>query len=60
MAFASYASYAISTKALAIPEWWLLVPLPLAFGLLSLEVLFRMRRLAQGQRGPREDAVSAA
>jgi len=47
-------------KVLAIPEWWLLAPLPATFLLLAIEVLFRMRRLWQGERGPRTDAVSAA
>jgi TRAP-type C4-dicarboxylate transport system permease small subunit len=39
------------------PEWWLLVPLPIAFVLLAIEVLFRMDRLARGKRAPREDAA---
>lgn len=47
-------------KVLAIPEWWLLAPLPATFLLLAVEVLFRMHRLWQGERGPRTDAVSAA
>jgi len=32
----------------------------IAFALLSIEMFFRMRRLMHGERGPREDAVSAA
>jgi hypothetical protein len=43
-----------------VPEWWLLAPLPAAFMLLAVEVLFRMQRLYAGERGPRSDAVSAA
>ncbi len=57
--FASWSSGALSIKTLVTPEWWLLAPLPLAFALLAVEVLFRMRRLAHAERGPREDAVSA-
>jgi TRAP-type C4-dicarboxylate transport system permease small subunit len=59
MTIASYTSGALSVKALITPEWWLLAPLPVAFALLAIEMLFRMRRLAQGERGPRADAVSA-
>ena len=47
-------------RRMVTPEWWLLAPLPVAFALLAIEMLFRMRRLMQGERGPREDAVSAA
>lgn len=57
---ASYASGAISIKTLVMPEWWLLVPLPLAFVLLAVEFVFRMHRLATGPRAPRSDAVSAS
>ena len=57
--YASYSSGALSIKTMVTPEWWLLAPLPIAFALLAVEVLFRMRRLAHAERGPREDAVSA-
>lgn len=60
MTLASYTSGAMTIKTLVTPEWWLLAPLPVAFALLSIEMLFRMRRLLHGERGPREDAVSAA
>jgi TRAP-type transport system small permease protein len=46
-------------KVLSVPEWWLLAPLPAAFILLAIEVLFRMQRLYAGERGPRSDAVTA-
>ena len=57
---ASYTAGAISIKTLVTPEWWLLVPLPIAFLLFAIEFLFRMHRLAQGERAPRTDAVSAS
>ena len=57
---ASYLSNAISIKTLVIPEWWLLVPMPLAFVAVSIEFLFRMQRLAKGIRAPRSDAVSVS
>ena len=57
-AAASYGAGSVSIKTLVTPEWWLLSVLPLAFLALSLEMLFRMRRLALGERAPRDDAVS--
>jgi TRAP-type C4-dicarboxylate transport system permease small subunit len=59
-ALASRSAGALTIKTLVTPEWWMLVPLPLAFLLLSIEVMFRMRRLQAGPRAPRDDAVSAA
>jgi TRAP-type C4-dicarboxylate transport system permease small subunit len=59
-AWYSYAQGSISIKTLVMPEWWVLAPLPVAFALLAIEVLFRMRRLALGTKAPREDAVSAS
>ena len=56
---ASHASGSLTIKTLITPEWWMLAPLPAAFALLAIEVLFRMRRLYQGERAPRDDAVSA-
>ncbi len=60
MTLASYTSASMSVKTLVTPEWWLLAPRPVAFALLGIEMLFRMRRLRYGEKGPREDAVSAA
>lgn len=60
IAAASWSTGALSIKTLVTPEWWLLAPLPVAFALLAVEFLFRMHRLAMGERGPRDDAVSAA
>ena len=58
-AAASFKSGSITIKTLATPEWWSLAPLPVAFLLLFIEVLFRMRRLYTGERAPRQEAVSA-
>lgn len=60
MTWASYKSGAMTIKTLITPEWWLLAPLPAAFTLLGVEMLFRMRRLLHAERGPRDDAVTAA
>lgn len=57
---ASKAAGALSIKTLVMPEWWTLAPMPLAFGLLSVEMVFRMLRLWRAERAPRRDAVSAA
>ena len=56
----SHAIGGMVVKVLSVPEWWLLAPLPVAFVLLAVEVLFRMQRLFAGEPGPRSDAVTAA
>jgi TRAP-type C4-dicarboxylate transport system permease small subunit len=57
-ALASFRAGSLSIKTLVTPEWWLLMPLPIAFLLLAVEMGFRMRRLYLGARAPRDDAVS--
>src|SRR5260221_229853 len=57
-ALASFNAGSVSIKTLVTPEWWLLSALPVAFLALSVEMVFRMRRLALGPRAPRDDAVS--
>lgn len=59
-AWASYTEGAVNIKTLVTPEWWSLAPLPVVFVLLAIEMLFRMGRLHAAERGPRQDAVSAA
>lgn len=56
---ASHAGGSLSIKTLVMPEWWILAPLPVAFVLLAVEMLFRMQRLSSGERAPRDDAVTA-
>ena len=58
--WSSYTSGAVNIKTLVTPEWWSLLPLPVAFVLLAIEMVFRMVRLQRGERAPRQDAVSAA
>ncbi len=58
-AYASYSSGMLTIKTLVTPEWWSLAPLPLTFLLLAIEILFRMRRLAEGPQAPRDDAMPA-
>jgi TRAP-type C4-dicarboxylate transport system permease small subunit len=57
-AIASWAAGSLSIKTLITPEWWLLSALPVAFLALTIEMLFRMRRLWLAPRAPRDDAVS--
>jgi len=57
-ALASWQAGSMSIKTLITPEWWLLCVLPVAFLALTIEMLFRMRRLYLGPRAPRDDAVS--
>lgn len=57
---ASHAQENVVMKTLAFPEWWIFVPLPATFLLLAIEFVFRMYRLAQGRRVPREEATSVA
>ncbi len=59
-AWESFSQGSITIKTLVLPEWWTLGPLPVAFALLAVEVLFRMRRLWLGARAPRDDMVSAS
>jgi TRAP-type C4-dicarboxylate transport system permease small subunit len=59
-AWASYTEGALNIKTLVTPEWWSLAPLPVVFVLLAIEMVFRMLRLHAAERGPRQDAVSAA
>ena len=59
-AWASYREGAVNIKTLVTPEWWSLAPLPIVFVLLAIEMVFRMGRLHAAERGPRQDAVSAA
>jgi TRAP-type C4-dicarboxylate transport system permease small subunit len=57
--YASYSSGMMTINTLVTPEWWSLAPLPVAFLLLAVEVLFRMQRLAGGPQTPRDDAMPA-
>jgi TRAP-type transport system small permease protein len=47
----------ITIKNLFFPEWWILVPMPVAFALLAIEFVFRFQRLI-GDRNRRSEATS--
>lgn len=50
----------MTIKNLVFPEWWTLAPLPLFFGLIALEFVFRLHRLLTGERAKRSDAISVS
>lgn len=50
----------MTIKNLVFPEWWTLAPLPLFFGLIALEFVFRLHRLLTGARAKRADAISVS
>jgi TRAP-type C4-dicarboxylate transport system permease small subunit len=50
----------ITIKNLVFPEWWLLAPLPITFALIAIEFVFRLQRLASGERGRRLEATSVS
>jgi TRAP-type C4-dicarboxylate transport system permease small subunit len=56
----SAGSDAMLIKTVVYPEWWILVPLPCVFALLSLEAIFRLRNLLNGPRQPRDEQVSVS
>jgi TRAP-type C4-dicarboxylate transport system permease small subunit len=56
----SVASNAMLIKTVVYPEWWILVPLPCVFALLSLEAIFRLRNHLNGPRQPRNEQVSVS
>jgi TRAP-type C4-dicarboxylate transport system permease small subunit len=60
MAADSHRLGSITIKNLVFPEWWLLAPLPIFFGLISIEFVFRLQRLLTGERVKRADAVSVS
>jgi TRAP-type C4-dicarboxylate transport system permease small subunit len=50
----------ITIKNLVFPEWWLLAPLPVTFALIAIEFVFRLHRLAGGERARRIEATSVS
>src|SRR3977135_888264 len=52
VALASFANGSLSIKTLVMPEWWLMVPMPIAFALVTVEFVFRMHRLPTGAPRP--------
>lgn len=59
-ALASAQQGAMVFKILVFPEWWLITPASVLFGVLTVECLLRLRRLLVGPRTVREEATSVA
>jgi TRAP-type C4-dicarboxylate transport system permease small subunit len=59
MTWDAWRSGSITIKNLVFPEWWLLLPLPICFILLTIEFVFRFHRLVLN-REKREEATSVA
>ena len=57
---ASQANGNVVIKTIAFTEWWLLIPIPATFLLLTIEFLFRMYRLTLGPHQMRNDVTSVA
>ena len=57
MTHESLRTSSITIKNLVFPEWWLLAPLPIAFALIAIEFVFRLHRLAGGERTRRVEAT---
>ena len=55
----SQANGNIVLKTLSFPEWWLMIPIPVTFFLLTIEFMFRLYRLSTGPRQLRDEATSA-
>lgn len=47
-------------KVLVFPEWWILAPASVMFGVLAVEFCWRLRRQWNGPRTVREEATSVA
>jgi len=54
---ASYAAGTRMVKEFLIPEWWILLPLPLMFVLLAAGFVLRLYRVATGPRAAREEGA---
>ncbi len=57
---ASASQDSLIIKILVFPEWWLLLPAAVLFLILTIEFLFRLRRLWLGPQAVRQEATSAA
>ncbi len=56
----SRANGSIIQKTIEMPEWVMLIPVPVAFFFLAVEFVFRAYRLSRGPRQVRDEATSTA
>lgn len=59
-ALASAKQGSLVFKIFVFPEWWLIAPASVLFGVLTLEFMWRFRRQWRGPRAVREEATSVA
>jgi TRAP-type C4-dicarboxylate transport system permease small subunit len=59
-AIASATQGSLVFKIIVFPEWWLITPACVLFGVLTVECLLRLRRLWIGPKAVREEATSVA
>ena len=59
-AIASATQGSLVFKIIVFPEWWLITPAAVLFGVLTVECLLRLRRLWNGPKAVREEATSVA
>jgi TRAP-type transport system small permease protein len=59
-ALASAQQGSLVFKILVFPEWWLITPASVLFGVLTIECVLRLRRQWVGPRTVREEATSVA
>ncbi len=60
VAIASARQGSLVFKVLVFPEWWVLTPASIMFGVLAVEFCWRFRRQWRGPRTVREEATSVA
>jgi hypothetical protein len=47
-------------KIFVFPEWWLITPASMLFGVLTIECVLRLWRLLSGAKAVRSEATSVA
>jgi TRAP-type C4-dicarboxylate transport system permease small subunit len=59
-AWASAKQGSLIFKIFVFPEWWLIMPASVMFGVLALEFVWRLRRQWKGPQAVRQEATSVA
>lgn len=54
---ASFQSGTKLVKQFTIPEWWMMIPLPVMFCLLAIGFVLRLHAVTRGPRGPRKEGA---
>lgn len=59
-ALASAAQGSLVFKIFVFPEWWLITPASMLFGVLTIECVLRLQRLLSGDKAVRAETTSVA